>query len=76
MFMCDGVFLSTGLVDEDSVDAIVTAARKLNPQYPGELDAPAWSIGRQFCHPSNPECIICPLANVCPKMVFRDAQSA
>lgn len=70
------VFLRTGLIDEDDVDAVVAAARKLNPQYPGELDVPTWSIGRRFCHPSGPECDLCPLKKVCPKMVSRNARSA
>jgi endonuclease III len=70
------VFLRTNLVDRDDVDAVVVVARRLNPQYPGELDLPAWLIGRRFCHPSDPECSRCPLISVCPKIVSRNAQSA
>lgn len=70
------VFLRTDLVDRDDVNAVVGAARRLNPQYPGELDLPAWLIGRRFCRPSDPECSRCPLAKVCPKIVSRNARSA
>jgi endonuclease-3 len=70
------VFLRTNLVERDDVDAIVKVARRLNPQYPGELDLPAWSIGRDFCRPTNPDCSRCPLTSVCPKMVSRNAQGA
>lgn len=70
------VFLRTDLVDRDDVDAVVAIARRLNPQYPGELDLPAWLIGRRFCRPSDPDCSRCPLTSVCPKIVSRNAQSA
>jgi uncharacterized HhH-GPD family protein len=56
------VFLRTGLIDDDSVDALVEAARGLNPKYPGELDLPSWYIGSKFCHPRFPECPKCPLS--------------
>lgn len=70
------VFLRTDLVETDDVDEVIEAARRLNYQYPGELDLPAWSIGRDFCKPTSPKCPRCPLTNVCPKIVTRNVQSA
>ncbi len=62
------VFLRTGLVKEDSMDIILGTARKLNPEYPGVLDKPAWFIGRQWCHANNQDHSNCPLYNLCPKL--------
>lgn len=44
-------------------------ARKLSPRFPADLDAPAWEIGRKWCHPGNPECKDCPLTKACPKII-------
>jgi endonuclease III len=46
---------------------VVDAARRLHPSYPGALDAPAWHIGRKWCHMTQPDCPGCPLLDVCPK---------
>ncbi len=70
------VFLRSGLINQDSVEAILLAARHLNPKYPGELDLPAWYIGRNFCHPRNPDCPKCPLTSACLKRISLDAKSA
>jgi uncharacterized HhH-GPD family protein len=70
------VFLRTGIIDRDSVRVTVDAARKLNPEYPGELDLPAWYIGRDFCHPKDPSCDKCPLTRVCSKRVNLNASAA
>jgi len=70
------VFLRSGLINKDSVEASLQAARRLNPKYPGELDLPAWHIGRQFCHPKSPDCPKCPLTRECLKRIHLDAKSA
>jgi len=61
------VFSRTGIVLTDTMQNIINAARKLNPDYPGALDYPAWYIGRTWCSPTNPECNKCCLNNVCAK---------
>ena len=61
------VFRRTGLIDGDSEQAYVEAARQLNPLFPGELDWPAWEIGRRWCHAAQPECTSCPLGLDCPR---------
>ncbi len=63
------LFLRTGLVERDTQKAIIETARKLHPEYPGELDLPAWMIGRDYCLKSNPLCGDCPLNPVCPKLI-------
>jgi endonuclease-3 len=63
------VFLRAGLVEKDEENEIIETARKLNTHYPGELDFPAWKIGRNFCHPKNPNCNNCPLGEICPKLL-------
>jgi endonuclease III len=62
------VFLKTGLVKKDTLKDVVDAARSLNPEYPGELDYPAWLIGRNWCLPKNPKCHECYLNDVCPQI--------
>jgi uncharacterized HhH-GPD family protein len=61
------VFLRTHLADRDDQAHIVAVARALHPTRPGELDLPAWLVGRGWCHAGIPECEACPLTDVCPK---------
>lgn len=60
------VFVRTGLSASDSIDDIVRAARELHPERPGELDVPAWLIGRKWCRPRSPKCSSCPISWACP----------
>jgi endonuclease III len=60
------VFVRTGLSESDSIDDIVRAARQLHPERPGELDVPAWLIGRSWCRPRSPKCSSCPISWACP----------
>jgi endonuclease III len=41
------------------------AAAALNPEYPGDLDQALWTIGQQWCHESGPDCMNCPMADLC-----------
>lgn len=59
------VFCRTGLVDERNDNLCIQAARRLNPEYPGLLDWPAWEIGRRWCDENHPNCKTCPLDHVC-----------
>jgi uncharacterized HhH-GPD family protein len=54
-----------GVAADDSPDEAVAAARRINPDYPGELDAPLWVIGRRWCKSTGPICSACPLQEVC-----------
>jgi len=65
------VLLRLGLAKKDTVESITQAARDLYPKNPSRLDSALWHIGRNFCHPRNPECLLCPLAKFCPKLVYK-----
>ena len=70
------VFFRTGLVKEDLPSAIIESARQLSPSFPAALDFPAWSIGRDWCFPSSPDCENCPLTLVCSKRIKVDLEQA
>lgn len=63
------VFLRTGLAARDDVGHMVAVARTLHPDRPGELDNPAWDIGRRWCHRDEPDCAICPLRATCSRLL-------
>ena len=57
-----------GLLPEDKKydrTLAIYRAREVNPQYPGILDGLFWSVGKNYCRPSNPSCQDCSLHNVC-----------
>ncbi|MDH5439888.1 MAG: hypothetical protein OEZ48_14200 [Candidatus Bathyarchaeota archaeon] len=62
------VFRRLGFISEATETEALRAARRLNPEYPGALDAPTWVIGKRWCA-FLPQCQKCPLSNVCPKIV-------
>ena len=63
------VFRRAGLVPNNArFEDYLRAARKLAPNFPAELDAPAWDIGGRYCKPKNPLCDCCPLNEHCPKV--------
>jgi len=70
------VFLRTGLVTRDDAEAVVAVARGLSPEDPGAMDLPAWYVGRDWCHPTSPECSKCRLGDVCPKLTDLGANTA
>ncbi len=63
------VLYRLGVSEAVSEKAAVEAARAINPSYPGEIDGALWYIGRDWCYASNPNCIECPLTNVCLKRI-------
>ena len=63
------VFYRLGFISEPTQASAVKVARRLNPEYPGALDPPAWIIGRKWCTPFAPKCHSCPLDEVCPKNI-------
>jgi len=62
------VFQRTGLVEHDSLQEVIGAARTLNPAYPGKLDLGAWHVGRTWCHPTDPDCAACRLRPACARV--------
>lgn len=67
------VFLRSGLVAEDTPDAVAAAARRACAESPGTLDLAAWLIGRETCRPREPRCDQCRLGSVCPRLTALDA---
>ena len=64
------LFRRAGLVEgEPSRESVVYKARELCPEYPGIVDGACWRIGREYCHPVNPNCNLCPVAEFCPKNI-------
>lgn len=63
------VFLRTGMVDADSIEAIEHAAAAACPEAPGTLDLAAWLVGRDWCRPQRPLCDVCRLGAVCARRV-------
>lgn len=64
------VFKRIGFVKNDaSIDEILYRARELNPEYPGIFDISCWKIGKNWCHPKNPECEKCYLNKCCEKNI-------
>jgi endonuclease III len=43
----------------------ISAATALNPEYPGDLDQALWTIGQRWCHESTPQCVSCPITDLC-----------
>ncbi|WP_430336286.1 hypothetical protein [Rhodococcus sp. ACT016] len=61
------VFLRAGLAEADELEHMVDVARTAHPDRPGQIDFPAWQIGRTWCRSWAPLCGSCPLTRVCPK---------
>jgi endonuclease III len=52
---------------------MVAVARQANVARPGEIDFPAWTVGRIWCRAGVPDCPHCPLKGVCPRLIDRGA---
>src|SRR5262245_1144242 len=63
--------LRTGLAERDDRQHMIDVARALNPDHPGLLDNPLWSIGSKWCRPTRPRCAECEITSVCPKLIAR-----
>jgi len=62
------VLYRLGYSKESTEKAAIEAARSMHPEYPGELDAPLWIIGRNWCYASNPNCSKCQMEDNCQKV--------
>lgn len=62
------VLYRLGLSTAPDQSSAIEAARRLNPAFPGEVDAPLWTIGRRWCSPSIPSCTACAVAAWCAKV--------
>lgn len=62
------VLARLGVAPEQSPYSAIAAARRLSPDYPGEIDAPLWLIGRTWCTAEAALCDACPLGELCPRV--------
>ena len=67
------VMLRMGLVRANAkkrcaANTIIKKARELNSEFPGVFDFACWKIGKDFCHPTNPNCKKCPVTADCKKV--------
>jgi len=58
-----------GVSKEMTEEAAMSATRKMHPEFPGELDAPMWEIGRSWCFASEPNCSECPMSRDCARRI-------
>lgn len=65
------VFLRTGMVDIDTLEAVAEAARSACPDSPGVLDLATWLVGRESCRPVEPSCDRCRIGHACPRLTGR-----
>ncbi len=64
------IFYRVGLTaNRDDVDSVIYKARELYPEFPGIVDLSCWEIGRNYCHPKDPECERCSLNKDCQKRI-------
>ena len=63
------VLYRLGVASEESENAAIQASRDLNPDFPGEIDAPLWILGREYCFARHPACGRCPMKDVCPRVI-------
>jgi len=62
------VLYRLGAADDISDHAAIAAARKLSSDFPGAIDGPLWTIGREWCYAQRPACNQCPMTGVCSKV--------
>lgn len=59
------VLCRLGVASNESEGSAKEAARRLNPDHPGLVDAPLWYIGHKWCHARTPSCSACPMRDLC-----------
>lgn len=53
--------------NEHDSQQTIYKAKAIYPQYPGVIDYLCWKVGRDYCHPSNPNFKECELKGICEK---------
>jgi endonuclease III len=61
------VLYRLGASTAETEPAALEATRKMNPEYPGIVDGALWYIGRNWCSPTDPNCIECSVSVVYAK---------
>lgn len=69
------VLIRTGLIHEDSREAVQNIGRVLRPSFPAEFDDALWGVGKKFCTRKSPQHARCPLQTLCQRrFISRTAQ--
>lgn len=55
--------------DPSDTNMVIYKAREIYPPFPGIIDFSCWEIGREFCHPTKPNCSSCPVNTECKKKI-------
>jgi endonuclease-3 len=63
------VLFRLGASTSKTEPAALEATRRMNPAFPGKVDSALWEIGRRWCRPTDPDCIKCPVSQVCVKRI-------
>ena len=58
------------LAEHNNREMAVYSTRGLYPAYPGLFDGLFWHIGKDYCHPSKPNCTDCSLQSICSKRLL------
>lgn len=65
------VFGRLGLCGKgSSVEQIIYKARALHPEFPGIIDMPCWTIGREWCRENEPNCSKCYMNDLCKSAIL------
>lgn len=61
------VLFRLGISEKKTAASVNSNVDNLRLRSPADFDWAVWSIGREYCHPGNPDCSNCPLESVCEK---------
>lgn len=61
------VLYRLGISDAPTEGAAIAATRRMNPDFPGIVDAALWHLGRTRCFAVAPQCRACPMETWCAK---------
>jgi endonuclease III len=59
------VLFRTGISPSNKIPDSINAIKSLRLPSPADFDAAAWTIGREYCLKTNPECHSCPILRSC-----------
>jgi len=59
------VHVNEGATKSSIKKLIVEKARKLHSEFPAEIDPSIFIIGKNYCHKTNPNCVYCPMVELC-----------
>jgi endonuclease-3 len=63
------VLYRLGISPAMTTESALEASRRMNPEFPGIVDAALWEIGRTWCRATNPGCPSCAVNSVCEKRI-------